>query len=147
MNRIIRYQGAIIHDEKILLIRQRHYDTGRSYWLLPGGGIEEGESEEECVRREMHEETNLHVLVERLLLDQPAESGAVYKQRKTFLCSVLSGTATPGYEPEEDAAASYGIVEVGWFDLRDENGWPALIKADSISYPQLLAVQKALGYI
>ena len=147
MNRIIRYQGAIVQDEKILLIRQRHHDTGVSYWLLPGGGIEEGESEEECVQREMQEETNLRVSVERLLLDQPAEAGAVYKRRQTFLCSVVSGTAAPGHEPEEDAAASYGIVEVGWFDLRDESGWPVLVKENGITYPELRGVQQALGYL
>ncbi len=147
MNRVIRYQGAIVQDEKILLIRQRQHDTGVSYWLLPGGGIEAGESEEECVRREMQEETNLRISVERLLLDQPDESGAVYKRRRTFLCSVISGSAAPGYEPEEDAAASYGIVEVGWLDLRDESGWPPLAKEDGITYPQLRGVQQALGYL
>lgn len=145
--RVIRYQGAIVQEGKILLIRQRHYDTGVTYWLLPGGGIEEGESEEECVQREMWEETNLRVSVERLLLDQPTEAGAVYKKRMTFLCLVVSGTAAPGHEPEEDASASYGIVEVGWFDLRDESGWPPMIRQDSITYPQLRGIQQALGYL
>ncbi|MBI3960935.1 MAG: NUDIX hydrolase [Chloroflexi bacterium] len=146
MNRIIRYQGAIVQDEQILLIRHRHHSTGESYWLFPGGGIEDGETEEECVQREMREETNLHVAVERLLLDEPTQPGAVYKRRRTFLCSVVSGTAAPGYEPEEDAAAAYGIVEVAWFDLRDENSWPPLAKGNSITYPQLLGVQQTLGY-
>ena len=136
-----------MQDGQILLIRQRAHDTGKSYWLLPGGGIEAGETEEECVEREMWEETNLRVVVERLLLDQPDKSGAVYKRRKTFLCSVVSGSAAPGYEPEEDAAALYGIVEVGWFDLRDESGWPPLAKEDGITYPQLIGVQQALGYL
>ncbi|HRJ45560.1 MAG: NUDIX domain-containing protein [Caldilineaceae bacterium] len=147
MNRIIRYQGAIVRDGQILLIRQRQHDTGESYWLFPGGGREEGETEDGCVQREMWEETNLHVSVERLLLDEPTESGAVYTRRRTFLCTVLAGVAAPGYEPEEDAAASYGIVEVGWFDLADESGWPVLVKEDNITYPQLLGVQRALGYL
>ena len=147
MKRVIRYQGAIVRDEQILLIRQSHHNTGENYWLFPGGGIEPGESEEECVQREMHEETNLHVVVERLLLDEPALPGAVYKRRMTFLCSVVSGTAAPGHEPEEDAAASYGIVEVGWFDLRDESGWPVLVKENGITYPELRGVQQALGYL
>ncbi len=146
MARIIRYQGAIVQDDKILLIRHRQHDTGESYWLFPGGGIEEGESEEACVEREMWEETNLRVSADRLLLDEPAQPGGVYQRHRTFLCSVVSGTAAPGYEPEEDAAAAYGIVEVGWFDLRDESGWPALAKSDSITYPQLLSAQKALGF-
>ena len=147
MNRIIRYEGAIVQDEQILLIRQRQHDTGNSYWLFPGGGIEEGESEAECVEREMWEETNLRVAADRLLMDEPDHPGGVYKRRRTFLCSVISGTAAPGYEPEEDAAAAYGIVEVGWFDLRDESAWPLLAKEDGITYPQLRGVQQALGYL
>jgi 8-oxo-dGTP pyrophosphatase MutT (NUDIX family) len=46
MSRIIRYQGAIIKDHLVLLLRHREHKTGRSYWLFPGGGIEEGETEE-----------------------------------------------------------------------------------------------------
>lgn len=146
MARIVRCQGAIVRNDHILLIRY-HPQQGDSYWLFPGGGMEAGETEEECVAREMWEETNLRVSVERLLLNQATESDDTYKRHKTFLCSVLSGRAAPGHEVEEDASAGYGIVEVAWFDLRDEGGWPALAKADSITYPRLLAVQKVLGYI
>jgi 8-oxo-dGTP pyrophosphatase MutT (NUDIX family) len=72
LNRYTRYQGAIVRNHSILLIRQRENESGRSYWILPGGGIEPGETEEDCVRREMKEETNLDVQVSALLLDEPA---------------------------------------------------------------------------
>lgn len=147
MNRIIRYEGAIVRDHQILLIRHRRHDTGKSVWLFPGGGIEEGESEAECIEREMWEETNLRVTADRLLMDEPDQSGGIYQRRKRFLCSVVSGTAAPGYEPEEDAAAAYGIVEVRWLDLRNESGWPVPVKENAITYSQLLAVQWALGYL
>lgn len=39
MNRISRYQGAIVHEYHLLLIRHQGH-TGRSYWLFPGGSIE-----------------------------------------------------------------------------------------------------------
>ncbi len=68
MKRDIRYQGAILRDDLILLIKHREHATGHSYWLLPGGGREDKESEENCIRREMREETHLSVKVERLLL-------------------------------------------------------------------------------
>jgi 8-oxo-dGTP diphosphatase len=144
--RDIRYQGAIVADHHILLIRHREHSSGQSYWLFPGGGREDGETEEACICREMREETNLDVTVQRLLLDLQDMPGSVYQRHKTYLCAVLSGIAAPGYEPEEEAAAEYGIVEVGWFDLRSEAAWHELIKTDPITYPQMLRVQAALGY-
>ncbi len=72
MQRRIRYQGAIVREDHILLIKHRHHADGRDYWLIPGGGIEDGETEEQCVQREMREETNLEVVVERLVLEQTA---------------------------------------------------------------------------
>jgi ADP-ribose pyrophosphatase YjhB (NUDIX family) len=52
-----RYQGAIIKDDKILLIKHTEHESGRSYWVIPGGGREADETEMACVRREMLEET------------------------------------------------------------------------------------------
>ena len=46
-------------DNKILL--QRRSDN--KYWGLPGGGVEPGETPEMCIRREVYEETGLHVEV------------------------------------------------------------------------------------
>jgi 8-oxo-dGTP pyrophosphatase MutT (NUDIX family) len=34
----------------------------RNVWEIPGGGIEEGETFEECIIREIHEESNMKVL-------------------------------------------------------------------------------------
>ena len=144
--RITRYQGAIIHDHHILLIQQTEHASGRSYWLIPGGGIEQGETEEACVEREMREETYLNVRVQHLLLDEPATPGGVYQRRKTYVCHVVDGEARPGYEPEPEVAAAYSITDIGWFDLRDAATWHALIVRDSITYPLLQRIQAALGY-
>ena len=145
MQRDIRYQGAIVRDHHILLIRHQDHLGGRSYWLLPGGGREAGETEEACVAREMSEETNLAVTVQRLVLDEPDEAGA-YQRRHTYLCTADQGEAQPGYEPEDEAAEIYGIVEVRWFDLRDAATWDPLARADAITFPQLQRIQAALGY-
>ncbi|NTU85509.1 MAG: NUDIX hydrolase [Chloroflexales bacterium] len=146
MQRYARYQGAIVREHQILLIKHTHHDTGRSYWLVPGGGIEPGESEEACVAREMWEETTLQVRVERLLLDEPAEPGGIYQRRKTYLCAVEAGEARPGYEPEVEAAAVYGITDVAWFDLREPGAWPPELQNERITGPLLQRLRLALGY-
>ena len=36
-------------------------------WEFPGGKIEPGENEEECIKREIFEELNIHIKIERKL--------------------------------------------------------------------------------
>ena len=45
-------RAVIIKDEKILM----SYETKTGQWMLPGGGLEEYESDKECVIREVSEE-------------------------------------------------------------------------------------------
>jgi hypothetical protein len=94
----------------------------------------------------MMEETNLSVLVERLVLDEPAHPDGAYKWRKTYLCRRTGGDPAPGYEPEEEAAAEYSITEVRWFDLRTESSWDGDIFRDPYTYPQLVKLREVLGY-
>ncbi|MFX1567359.1 MAG: NUDIX domain-containing protein [Promethearchaeota archaeon] len=147
MSRTTRYQGAVILDDQILLIKHRHFKDGLEYWLLPGGGREEGETEEECVKREIKEETNLDIVVERLLLDRAGQSNTVYCSYKTYLCKPLTNNAKPGYEPEPEANEVYEISEVGWFDLRSEEEWPSRQVLNRFMFQMLKEIQKKLGYI
>ena len=146
LKRHTRYQGAIINNHQMLLIKHREYKTGRSYGVIPGGGMEPGETEEESVRREMKEETNLNVQVISLLMDEPDFPGGTYQRLKTYLCAPLKGEASPGFEPEQDATSVYGIVEVKWFDLRSEANWGQEIIDDPITYPQLKNIRRILSY-
>jgi 8-oxo-dGTP pyrophosphatase MutT (NUDIX family) len=144
--RTTRYQAAILRGADILLIKHREHLDGRAYWVLPGGGMEAGETEIECVRREVREETNLEVRIEDLLLDEPPmfDNGGVYQRFKTYLCYPVNSVPSPGYEPELEASAIYAIVEVGWFSLVDETTWNDLIANDPITAPALRRIRTAL---
>lgn len=145
MDRPTRYQGAIVRENHILLIQHQEHAGGRSYWLLPGGGREAGETEEQCVIREMKEETGLDISVAGLLMEEPRFPGSD-KWHKTYLCIVLAGEAQPGYEPEPEVADKYKIAAVRWFDLRDEAGWGEGVMADRFTYPELKKIRKILGF-
>src|SRR3989344_5320 len=43
------------------------FSEAKGYWTPPGGGVEEGESIEEAVAREVKEETNMRVVSQRLI--------------------------------------------------------------------------------
>ena len=145
MPRITRYQGAIIRDDHILLIKHKHREDGdeREYWVIPGGGREADETEEECVKREMQEETHLEVRVERVLLDEPGHPGDVYQRFKTYLCIPVAGEVQPDYEPEFNPSEGYAIVAVRWFNLQDETTWGREVLSDPFTYPLLQQIAAA----
>ena len=58
-----RVVGVAIHDGSVLLHRADH----ESFWTLPGGRVEHGETAEQTVKREMQEELETDVDVVRLL--------------------------------------------------------------------------------
>ena len=91
MARITRYQGAIIRDHHLLLIKQTEHASGRSYWLLPGGGLEFGETLEQGLVRELQEEAGLtvtcdidHSLYPKGIKVTDAEMTTLNIQRHTF---------------------------------------------------------------
>jgi 8-oxo-dGTP pyrophosphatase MutT (NUDIX family) len=147
LQRDVRYQAAIIHEDQVLLLKVVDAVSGATFWVLPGGGREAGESEEACVQREVREETELEVTVVRALFEAPDPPGGIYERLRTYLCHVLAGEARPGIEPEVDTASHRTIREVGWFDLRYPTTWDPLVLGDPITLPLLRQVRATLGYV
>ena len=56
----IRVGALLRYGDAVLLLQQEK--GGRSYWLLPGGGVEEGESLHVALARELFEECGLEGL-------------------------------------------------------------------------------------
>jgi len=65
--------GAVIREGKVLLTKRQEWDLAEyreiknSPWQIPGGGLEFNESTEQCVVREIKEETGLDVEIIGLL--------------------------------------------------------------------------------
>lgn len=66
--------GAIIHKNKILLVKLSEFYAYVDHWNFPGGINEPHETREQAVVREIHEETGIHctadTLLERFTFDQ-----------------------------------------------------------------------------
>lgn len=96
----IRIGVIIVRDDKILLIE--HVKNGHSYWLIPGGGLNYGETIEECAKREMKEETNLDISLDRYLFSSEtiAPDGSRHIVNLFFL-GEINGDSTMSVGDEE----------------------------------------------
>ncbi|MBJ7994903.1 NUDIX hydrolase [Bacillus mycoides] len=87
----VRVTGILIEDEKVLLVKQK---VANRNWSLPGGRVENGETLEEAMIREMREETGLEVKIKKLLYvcDKPDVSPSLL--HITFLLERIEGEIT-----------------------------------------------------
>jgi ADP-ribose pyrophosphatase YjhB (NUDIX family) len=53
----VRVSAVLRWDDQILLCR--HEKPGKEYWLLPGGGVDAGESLTDALHRELYEEIGI----------------------------------------------------------------------------------------
>ena len=79
-------EALVINDNKILVIHRINH--GQEYYVLPGGGWEENETEEAGVKREVFEETSLDIKVERPVFSLLVENDG---QKLVYLCKYLGG--------------------------------------------------------
>jgi 8-oxo-dGTP pyrophosphatase MutT (NUDIX family)/membrane-associated phospholipid phosphatase len=137
--RDVRLQAAVVDSGRLLLLRcVPHGEAG--FWVLPGGGREDGESDEECVAREVREEAGITVAVDRMLCDVPADPpDGTYPRWRTYLCRVTSGEAAPG--SGENGAE---LTAVRWLPLDDPAAWEPELRADPFLHPQLVRIRDAL---
>jgi 8-oxo-dGTP pyrophosphatase MutT (NUDIX family) len=130
---------VLVADGRVLL--QHGFDPGRpeagTWWITPGGGVNEGESVEEAAVREVLEETGLHL--------SPAQLGPVmatrvayfdfdgrrFRQSESFF-AVHVETFTPEH---------HGWDEVEQRALLDHRWWSVaeLRATDETVYPSELA--------
>lgn len=94
----IRVAGILIRENRLLLIA--HKKDEEVYWLLPGGGVDYGESLHEALIREFVEELNITVDVEdvALISDSIDPSGNRHVVNMCFLCTYKNGDFILGDE-------------------------------------------------
>jgi 8-oxo-dGTP diphosphatase len=113
-DRAIRIRVGILiwRDSEVLLVR--HEKAGRSYWLVPGGGVDAGETMVEAGAREMLEETGYHVEMGRLLLVCEAidpKPGGRHIVNAIYAAAVRSGTLAVGKDDKSLRDAQWQPLE------------------------------------
>ena len=91
----IEVVAAIIRDtEGRIFATQRGYGEWKDWWEFPGGKMEAGEAPEEALRREIWEELETRIAVERLLQTVEYDYPVFHLTMHCYLCRVESGALT-----------------------------------------------------
>ena len=99
--------GALVHDDSgrlLVVLRGEEPEAGR--WSIPGGRVEPDETDLDAVRREVLEETGLHVTVGLRVgtVEKPGPEGQIYDIRD-YAC---------GLAVETTPVAGDDAAEVRW---------------------------------
>lgn len=107
----VRVAGLLLEDERILLVQ--HRKAGHAYWLLPGGGVEVGESLTDAVRREVVEEVGLVVDVgDLLLLCETIEPEGRHLLHLVFAATRIAGSVRAGRDGRLVATRWHPVSEL-----------------------------------
>lgn len=87
----IRVVAAIIVHENQVFATQRGYGDFKGGWEFPGGKIEQGETSQEALVREIKEELDTEIEVGELLETVEYDYPEFHLSMDCFFCSIKSG--------------------------------------------------------
>ena len=128
----ISVRAIINYDDGIILIHRVKSD--HDYYVFPGGGIENNESYEECISREVIEELGIIIEPKKELYTVEDDKSIA----KFYLCSYVSGELGSGIGPEfssEDYSGTgeYIPVVIKLEDFNKLNIFPTKIKENLLN--------------
>ena len=90
----IEVVAAIIRKGDMIFATQRGYGDYKDGWEFPGGKMETGETPEEALRREIWEELETRITVERLLQTVEWDYPQFHLTMHCYWCRIESGNLT-----------------------------------------------------
>lgn len=88
----IKVVAAIIQKENKILATKRGYGEFINMWEFPGGKIEPGETKKQALVREIKEELNIEINVDKFALDIEYQYPNFYLFMSCFMCSIKEGS-------------------------------------------------------
>src|ERR1035437_9976151 len=111
----IRAVAILIRGDEVLLI---HRKNEKEYFVFPGGGVEEGETIEQAVIREMLEETTMEIKINKLLYHHIYDNDT---EQYFYLCDYISGEPKLDENSEEKKKMLEGkdFYDPKWIEIKE----------------------------
>lgn len=126
-NRIIRCSALILDmkREHLLLIQHKNI-YGKLYWWLPGGGLEDNESTEDGINRELREELGIEMEFDDCFILEGILPNRGYKKYYTWIGRIDKNVDIVISDNESNV-----IVGYKWFNIKDKTKYePELYSED-----------------
>jgi len=98
-------RGVVTEDGRLLL----SHESATGQWMIPGGGLEDGESERECCVREVAEETGLLIRASECVLEIDE-----YYESDRYVSLYFFGTVTGSADMKLTASERLAGMEPRW---------------------------------
>lgn len=86
----IEVVAAIIRKEDKVFATQRGYGEWKNWWEFPGGKIEQGETQEEALKREISEELSAEINVDEFFSTVDYDYPKFHLTMHCYLCTFLT---------------------------------------------------------
>ncbi|HEX8974050.1 MAG TPA: NUDIX domain-containing protein [Patescibacteria group bacterium] len=112
-----RVRAIIVKDDSLLTMKR--VKSNETYWVFPGGGIENDEDNVAAMIRECREELGVDVEVLELMFENSFFRKEDGEQREYFYkCNIVGGELGTGDGPEYQENSGYeGTHELEWIKL------------------------------
>ena len=116
----IEVVAAIIRKGDKVFATQRGYGEWKDYWEWPGGKVEPGETREQALAREIREELDTEIRIDKFLCTIEWDYPAFHLTMHCFICSLLTEAL---HLNEHEAARWLGADDLGsvnWLPADDQ---------------------------
>ncbi len=116
----IKVVAAVICRENRIFAVQRGYGDYKDRWEFPGGKVEEGESPQEALKREIREELDTEIEVGDLIETVEWDYPAFHLSMDCFWCGILEGKLTLLEAKDSRWLSRISLYSVDWLEA-DQN--------------------------
>lgn len=138
----VRVCGICIQDHKLLLVRHAKTLANDMFWAPPGGGLQFGESMQQCLKREFKEETGLEVEINRFLFVNEFLNDPLHAVEFFFEVRAVNGALLTGTDPELDEESQL-IKDVTWLSMKEIQSIPLRDRHRVLQY--LISLDDLMG--